>query len=152
MKVVVKSDASGYEGKYLTYEALKHLIEGKSKAIEILNSEDSLSKFTLNVGDGYLAENEKYHIPDLFKNQKIYRFELNGFAMNNDDARKLTNEIRVEPLLVHVIESYTTMDKEKALGKYQKYKIVEVPNDVAWHIDSWEMGGEYVAENHRIWQ
>ena len=49
--------------------------------------------------------------------------------------------------LVHIVE---TMG-EKADGECAKLKIVEVPDDVHWHIAGGDEGNEWVAENHRIW-
>jgi hypothetical protein len=49
--------------------------------------------------------------------------------------------------LIAVIEE---MGVEKASGKYAELKIVEIPDDVKWHIDEYD-GIEHVAENHRTW-
>jgi hypothetical protein len=50
--------------------------------------------------------------------------------------------------LIAVIEE---LGVEKASGKYAEIKIVEVPDDVKWHIDEYD-GVEHVAENHRTWR
>jgi hypothetical protein len=49
--------------------------------------------------------------------------------------------------LIGVIEE---LGLDKAAGKYAKLKIVEVPDDVEWHIHEYD-GAEHVAENHRTW-
>jgi hypothetical protein len=49
--------------------------------------------------------------------------------------------------LIGVIEE---LGLDKAAGKYAKLKIVEVPDDVEWHISEYD-GAEHVAENHRTW-
>jgi hypothetical protein len=38
----------------------------------------------------------------------------------------------------------------KANGTYSELKVVEVPDDVEWHIHEYD-GAEHVAENHRTW-
>jgi len=54
---------------------------------------------------------------------------------------------RNDPHLVQVVEELL----DKADGSYAKLKIVQVPDDVKWHIK--EYGGyEHVAEDHRVWR
>jgi len=40
---------------------------------------------------------------------------------------------------------------EKVEGKYSELKVVEIPDDVKWHISNNDAGNEWVAEDHRIW-
>jgi hypothetical protein len=40
---------------------------------------------------------------------------------------------------------------EKANGAFSKLKVVEVPDDVKWHIAEFD-GWEWVAEDHRTWE
>ena len=54
---------------------------------------------------------------------------------------------RDDPILVKVVEELG----EEASGGYAQLKIVEVPNDVTWHIEEYD-GIEWVAEDHRTWQ
>jgi hypothetical protein len=49
--------------------------------------------------------------------------------------------------LIAVIEE---MGVAEASGKYAEITIVEVPDDVKWHIDEYD-GIEHVAEDHRTW-
>ena len=53
---------------------------------------------------------------------------------------------RNDPALVEVVEELG----EKANGKYSDLKIVEIPDNVEWHIAEYD-GREHVAENHRTW-
>lgn len=55
-------------------------------------------------------------------------------------------EVRADPDLIAVIEEMG----EKSFGNYAEIEIVEVPDDVAWHIHEYD-GMEHVAENHMIW-
>lgn len=53
---------------------------------------------------------------------------------------------RDDPVLVQVVEE---LGKE-ANGSYSNLKIIEIPEDVSWHIAEYD-GYESVAENHRSW-
>lgn len=55
-------------------------------------------------------------------------------------------ESRSDPALIDAVETLG----EKANGGYAELKIVEVPDDVKWHIAEYD-GSEWVAENHRTW-
>jgi hypothetical protein len=65
-----------------------------------------------------------------------------------DDYNVLTDSAinRDDPALVQVVEEL----REEAGGHYSKLKIVEIPDDVFWHIAEYD-GYESVAENHRSW-
>ena len=57
-----------------------------------------------------------------------------------------TNLKRNDAELVRVVEELG----EAASGKFSSLKVVEIPEDVKWHIS--EYGGlEHVAEDHRTW-
>lgn len=49
----------------------------------------------------------------------------------------------------HLIETIEELGP-KANGPFAELKIVEVPDDVKWHIGEFD-GTEWVAENHRKW-
>ena len=53
---------------------------------------------------------------------------------------------RADPDLVKVVEALGT----EASDRYSAIKIVEIPDDIEWHIHEYD-GLEYVAENHKIW-
>lgn len=53
---------------------------------------------------------------------------------------------RNDPALVQVVEALG----EAACDDYSNLKVVEIPDDVLWHIDEYD-GMECVAENHRVW-
>lgn len=60
---------------------------------------------------------------------------LNDYHIDRDD-----------PVLIRVIEE---MGKD-ADSDYSALKIVEIPEDVSWHIEDYD-GQEWVAEDHRVW-
>lgn len=49
----------------------------------------------------------------------------------------------------HLIETIEELG-EKANGSFAKLKVVEVPDDIKWHIEEYD-GKEWVAEDHRTW-
>lgn len=53
---------------------------------------------------------------------------------------------RDDPVLVQIVEELG----HDADGDYANLKIVEIPDDVEWHIAEYD-GSEHVAENHRKW-
>jgi hypothetical protein len=53
---------------------------------------------------------------------------------------------RNDPVLIQIIEQLG----DSAGGKYSSIKVVEIPDDVEWHIHEYD-GMEHVAENHRTW-
>lgn len=59
-----------------------------------------------------------------------------------------THEInRDDPYLIQLIEDMG----DEVDTRYSKLKIVEIPDDVKWHIGEYD-GIEWVAENHRTWE
>lgn len=54
---------------------------------------------------------------------------------------------RDDPDLIQIVEE---MGKQSH-GDYANLKIVEIPDDVHWHIGEYD-GCEWVAENHRKWE
>lgn len=65
-----------------------------------------------------------------------------GFNYGHIDSEK-----RSCPELLRVIDE---MGIEAARGRMAKLKVVEVPDDVKWHIEEYD-GLEWVAEEHRTW-
>lgn len=53
---------------------------------------------------------------------------------------------RNDPKLIEVVEALG----EQANSRLSDLKIVEIPDDVEWHIEQYD-GMEWVAENHRTW-
>lgn len=53
---------------------------------------------------------------------------------------------RDHPLLVRVVEEMG----EAAESRHAELKVVEIPADIAWHIEEYD-GIEHIAEDHRTW-
>jgi len=53
---------------------------------------------------------------------------------------------RNDSLLIQVIEELG----EDADGAHAQLKIIDIPDDVEWHIEEYD-GFEHIAENHRTW-
>lgn len=54
---------------------------------------------------------------------------------------------RDDPILVHLVEELLW----EANGEFSNLKVVEIPDDVKWHIGEYD-GMEWVDEDHRTWE
>jgi hypothetical protein len=52
---------------------------------------------------------------------------------------------RDDPILIEMVER-----GQKVSGTFADLKVVEIPDDVKWHIEEYD-GMEHVAEDHRTW-
>jgi hypothetical protein len=104
----------------------------------------------------YIHDNKDFH--------KVVPYEYNNIGFNYDPIynKKLANEQnelgdykyrfnisyikRDDPILIQVVEKLG----DKANTPYSKLKIVEIPDDVEWQIQSLD-GNEWIAEKHRTW-
>lgn len=82
---------------------------------------------------------DEEHIRNSFDLQKRFWEENDGVSILDDD--------RSNPLLIQCVEE---LGGEVASGQFAKLDIVEVPDDVSWHIEEYD-GNEHVAEDHRTW-
>lgn len=67
-------------------------------------------------------------------------------SVSDDNYFSETDIPRDDPALVQVVEELG----HDADGDCANLKIVEIPDDVEWHIHEYD-GSEHVAENHRTW-
>lgn len=75
--------------------------------------------------------------------KKAYEFlgiEWDRFGYKYDEDRS-------NPDLVRCVETL----KEDSFGWSARLKVVEIPDDVKWHIEEYD-GAEWVAEDHRTWR
>lgn len=81
------------------------------------------------------------------------KFDVEKYKFGHGYKDSVTKEpfydfdiVRDDPALVQVVEELG----EEANGGYAKLNIVEIPEDVKWHISEYD-GYEHVAEDHRTW-
>jgi hypothetical protein len=71
----------------------------------------------------------------------LYKEKNAGLLRDNYDPL-----FRKDPILIEIVEQLG----KKADGKLASLKIVEIPDDVEFHISEY-YGKEWIAENHRTW-
>ena len=75
-----------------------------------------------------------------------------GFSLSPKACEQLGLEsahsdiARDDPALVKVVEELG----QKSWGSCAELKVVEIPDDVKWHVDEYD-GLEHVAEDHETW-
>ena len=79
-----------------------------------------------------------------------------GFGLSNEaktilalrgvDVHSMDDDLRTNQDVVEVVELLGAL----ANGDHSKLKVVDVPDDVKWHIAEYD-GSEWVAEDHRTW-
>lgn len=99
-------------------------------------SDAAIEKYAELKGITLVSELDKYKFTNYYVD-----------SINNDNYFSPREIPRADPELVATVEVLGTQD---ASGKYAKLVVVEVPDDVEWHIEEYD-GLEWVAENHRTW-
>ena len=87
---------------------------------------------------GYGGDYIAFSIPNPQEQENPHDYRVN---------ERFTND-RTNKFLIEAIEE---LGSEAASGSSCKIKIVEVPDDVKWHIAEYD-GWEWVAEDHRKWE
>ena len=93
---------------------------------------------------------------DLTDHGKYSRDNL-AFSIPNPQEQKNPHDYRIgdgftdDRTNKFLIEAIEELGSEAASGSSCKIKIVEVPDDVKWHIAVYD-GWEWVAEDHRKWE
>lgn len=72
---------------------------------------------------------------------KLKSLGIQSHYDNNNDPK-----FRSSPELLSVVEELG----DRVNDKYSKLKIIEIPDDVEWHIEEYD-GWESVHEKHRSW-
>jgi hypothetical protein len=111
-----------FGGFSLSDQAFEALLVRKNIAFDIVNTEKAW------IGNDYYLAGRPHTNETYISNYEVY-------SQRND------------PDLIAVIEQLG----KAANGKYANIKIVEIPDDVDWHIVEYD-GREHVAEAHRTWQ
>ena len=142
MKIAINGCHGGFS---LSPEALVYIAEKSGEPIHFFR---------------WVFEQKKY-VPITIEECKVYWLDFKAYRISNPNDIETqmlskyswahrpsnTNEARTDPLLIEAIEVL----KEKANGAFACLKIVEVPDDVKWHIAEYD-GWEWVAEDHRKWE
>ena len=80
--------------------------------------------------------------------KKDYGIDSLYSAIERDYDWQRNNKTRHDPLLVRMVEELG----EEASVPGNKLKIIEIPDDVEYTIESLNLeGNEYIAEKHRVW-
>jgi len=136
MKIVINTCFGGYN---LSHEAI--MLYCKLKNITIWLEQDGFWEYWIIPPEARVAHkphDEFYALPlaqRVAYNQVYSQQTFNYCDIDRDD-----------PVLVQVVEQLG----ETAWGDFSNLKVVEVPDDVTWHIVDYD-GKEHVAENHRVW-
>lgn len=72
--------------------------------------------------------------------------EAKIFMGIDDNVETYTKEFRTSVVLINCVETL----EERANGKHAELVIVEVPDNVNWHVKDYD-GIEHIAEHHRTW-
>jgi len=131
MKIVINNCHGGFG---LSDEAIERYIDLRGLALfkDFNSTWKTNSYYTVPV-----AEFEEAHKQD--KKNGSY-FQSNALCWSHYDIE------RNDPLLIQVVEEMG----ENVNNRFSELKVVEIPDDVAWHIQEYD-GLEWVAENHRTW-
>lgn len=119
-KVIINSCFGGFG---LSDAAIERYAE--LKGMNLVKSDDFKNTF----------DNGSWYVDGIQDNDHYF----SSYSLNHSSNR-------ADPFLVQVIEEMG----EKANGWASELVIVEVPDDVEWHIAEYD-GLEHVAEDHRTW-
>jgi hypothetical protein len=75
---------------------------------------------------------------------KVIHDELGGIKWDGDEILEYRRD---DPDLIRAVEK---LGEKKSSGPFASLKIVEIPADVEWIIQS-HFGREWIAEKHRTW-
>lgn len=136
MKVAINASYGGFS---LSPEAIKLYCQKAGIGCYFFKREYTSPKKLVPVSNpddsfGWCA----YSIPNPQEQENPYDYIISD-SFRNDRTNKF------------LIETIEELGAEAATGKSGKIKIVEVPDDVKWHIAEYD-GWEWVAEDHRKWE
>ena len=102
-------------------------------------SDEAFEKFLYRKGIAWEKSINKYDMMDYYHARHL----------DSEEHYLAQHEVlhnRADPDLVAVVEEMG----HKANGQYANLVIVEIPDDVQWHLAEYD-GVEWVAEKHRTW-
>lgn len=92
-------------------------------------------------------------IPEIFAK----RLEITEDQMTDWIYDCSSTGFRSDELILAKIQSMNMISPTelsyKGSGKYAKFDIIEIPDNVKWHVEDMECAcGEQIVENHRTWR
>lgn len=142
MKIAINGCHGGFS---LSPEALVYIANKQGEPIYFFRwvyDEKRYVPISTNEAEAYWLDAKIFKIPNP---NEVDINDLYKYTWCN--RPKSNNLDRTDPLLIEAIEVL----KERANGAFACLKIVEVPDDVKWHIAEYD-GWEWVAEDHRKWE
>lgn len=136
-KIVINKCHGGFS---LSHECMMEY--AKNKGIKLYPEKNNYGHYTYwtvpkkkrmnNIDNSWykLSIEERYEYNKKYRAQTICEYDL----------------LRDDPDLVKAVEKLG----EAASADVSELKIVEIPDNVAWHIEEYD-GSEWIAENHRTW-
>lgn len=155
-KIVINVCHGGYSLSYLAVKRLAELNGKECYAYERdwSNKENPYKLVTKPKKDdmflSYFSTNDVALINRISNSDNWHSMTDEEKDAHNKEYEKYDLETRPEdrtdPQLIQVIEELG----KKANGRCAELKIVEIPDNVQWHIHDYD-GYEHVAEDHRTW-
>ncbi len=144
MKIVINACHGGFN---LSREAIKYIADKTGQQVYWFETKFDKDFGSINyvpiADEKALAESKTWCFTRAYK-------VPNPNELSDEQRREAAWDLdkmpRTDALLVEVVEVLG----EKASGDFADLKVVEVPDDVQWHIAEYD-GTEWVAENHRKW-
>jgi hypothetical protein len=153
MKIVINVCHGGFGlsekgiDRYIELKGLK-LYKNTDEEYDKFCNENAVSKPSANYYTVPYEEFQKVYQNDVSKTDWPGKEEGYGrYNESNQLCWSFYDVHRNDAILVQVVEELG----ELADGRYSELKVVEIPEDVQWHIGEYD-GWEWVAENHRTWR
>lgn len=129
MKVIINLCFGGFG---LSTEAVQRLAELQGKRCFFFN---------------YDFKEKKYKSISSFEAAKDYFTASYSENPEDEDSNIEIRDVdRNDPLLIQVVEELG----DKSNGRYSNLTVVEISDDVKWHIEEYDRS-EHVVEDHRTW-
>ena len=141
MKVVINACYGGFG---LSHEAVLRYAEIKGITLYVEPTKSSI------VPHAYYTVPKELRMKEISHKEFLTMSLPERIAFNERHAKEslYARDIpRDDPALVQVVEEMG----RAADGDCARLEVVEIPDDVAWHIEEYD-GNEHVAEDHRTWR
>lgn len=144
MKIAINSGIGTFDlsrkGKEYYYK-LQNITPYFFNALWSDSGEQSIINYVPHEPVSYFDYFETFNVPN------PNDFDLDDSDIFNSISLDNIHVDRTNKYLIQTIEDL----KEETNANGCEPKVVEIPNDVDWILQSTEMGTEYIAEKHRTW-